>query len=320
MPGVFDTAGPTIGEYATALRRRWLVVGLVTVLAVGIGAAPTLLEDPTYASEVMVRDSYTSEGVPEIDEVRDQDPEDGDGDGDGDGGDGDGEDPDGDGDQDGAPEVEYEAAERLRELGSDVTTVLTNRMRAAVVDRLGPDAPAFGGVSASVVGFSTVIRIDVTAGSPEAAAAAATAYAEEFVERRTAAVVEPFHDQVDELEARVAAAEEELSELEEQLTSAGLAQVERALLMSKRTEAIEEARDARRRADRLELAADLRESGIEVISDAGVNRDPVAPDRRRALGASLVIGLLLGVAAAVLLDRFRRRPARDESPGPAPGS
>lgn len=267
-----DAAGPTIREYTDALRRRWWVAVLVAAAVFLVGAVPTVLEDATYSSGIQVRDSYRPRAPVDDDEV---------------------------------------PQEELLELGSDITTLLTNRMRDAVVERLGPDAEPFGAVRASLVGFSTVISIRVEAGSPEAAAAAAEAYAAEFVEQRTARAVTPYVEQAAVLAERAAAAEAELADLDERLLDPSLDEVTRTTLRSQRSTTASDLRDLERRADDAALEAELRGSGIEIISDATRSGNPIAPQRRRAVTVSAAVAVLAGLAAAVVLDLVLRARARD---------
>jgi Mrp family chromosome partitioning ATPase/capsular polysaccharide biosynthesis protein len=62
-------------------------------------------------------------------------------------------------------------------------------------------------------------------------------------------------------------------------------------------------------------AAD-RQVLVESVAPAVLPGSPAGPSRRLIEGAALVVGLLLGVGLAALVDAARRRPARSDLPGP----
>lgn len=207
---------------------------------------------------------------------------------------------------------------QMRSVLTDVEALKSSGMRALVVDRLGPEAEPFGDVEASLVGFSEVIRLSVTGPSPAAAADAANAYADVFVEEKRREANEALVSQAAELRSRADEAQREIAELDRQLAEATDPSL-RDRLTLERTSLAAQAQDFSRRADQLDVEAALREGGIKVLSRAELETDPVGTSPLRAAVIAGVLGLLAGLAVAVALDIVQDRLShRDELDAVAP--
>lgn len=254
------------------LLRHRLVIAAVTVGAVLAGLIPALLADETYAStaSIRVRPETVASPFSDTDEPN--------------------------------------AQNRSRELVTDVEVIESDRMRALVEDALGDDpASDFDGVTATLVGFSEVIEIRVSADDPERAATAANAYADVFVEERQRQSVAALVSQADELRRRSDEAAAAIAAIDAQLADPGTGPVTVENLRFKRASLAEQVLDFSGRADELDVEAALREGSTEIVNAASPNPDPVSPDVFRSGLIAAVLGLLGGIGAAVVFDIVQDR-------------
>ncbi len=263
---VFPTTDLRLRAYALVLLRHRVAILVVTLAVVVVGVTPALLEDSSYASTASMR--VRAEGVESPFDTTNQ----------------------------------PNAQNRSRELLTDVEIIESARMRGLVLDRLGDDAEPFGSVAASVVGFSEVIEVRVTAPTPSAAAAAANAYAEVFVEERRKESVDAIVSQSAELRRRVKAATDQLADVDRQLAAPDIDPVVAENLRVTRAGLSSQVLEFSTRADELDVEAALREGGTEIVTKARENSSPVSPKPLRTAATALALGLLAGVAAAVVLD------------------
>ena len=259
--------------YAHVLLRHRVAVLAVTLLVLALGVVPALLEDPTYAATSTIRVRADNSGSPFEDDVQ------------------------------------VNAQTRSRDLLTSVEVIESAPLRAQVLERLGAGAERFGRVEASLVGFSEVIELHVTASSPEAAAAAADAYAEVFVEVRQRESVEAIVEQSAELRRRSQVATEQIATIDRQLADPATDPVTAENLRVNRTALAAQVLDFSARADELDVEAALREGGTEIVSRAELETTPISPQPLRTGLTAGVLGLLAGIAAAVILDTFQDKSA-----------
>ncbi|WP_436793928.1 polysaccharide biosynthesis tyrosine autokinase [Actinospongicola halichondriae] len=243
-----------------------MAIAVVTVMVVILGVTPSLLQDSVYSSAASMR-------------VRPDDSE-------------------SPFDEDGA----QNAQTRSRELLTDVEVLGSARMRNLVEERLGDDADPFSGVVAKVVGFSEVIQVKVTSSTPGGAADAANAYAEVFVEERQKQSVEALVVQSAELRRRASDATQQLAEVDRQLADPLTDPAVAENLRVTRTGLSAQVLDYGARADQLDVEAALRQGGTEIVTQASLNLSPVSPKPLRSGFTALILGLLVGVGVAVLLE------------------
>jgi capsular exopolysaccharide synthesis family protein len=271
----------TLREYLDVLRRRRWIILLVTLATIALGVLPVALGTPTYASTAQLQVT-AEQSTPFADR--------------------------------GDATVQRE----VRSVMTDVEALKSRGMRALVVERLGDDAELFDDVTATLIGFSEVIELRVTGRSPSAAADAANAYADVFVEERRRESNQALVSQASELRTRAATAQQDLAEIDRQLAGATDPLVQERLSLE-RTSLASQAQDYSRRADELEIEAALREGGIKVLSRATLQTDPISTSPLRAGFVAGVLGLLAGLALAVVLDIVQDRlSSRDELDSVAP--
>ena len=124
---------------------------------------------------------------------------------------------------------------------------------------------------------------------PEFAARAANTYAEVYISERRRSLVE-------ELDARIAVVEERLAGIAAEIDAAEDEQLD--LLIAQRSQYDFEL-------ESLQVSVDLAESsGASIIDAAPVQKTPFSPRPRRSAFLALVVGTLIGAAAAFLVDHF----------------
>lgn len=285
---MFQSAELSLREYLDMLRRRrWFVVVVALVIAV-VGTIPSLLEDPTYESEAKVQ--VRSEASVSAFE---------------------------------GTEYENELT-RSRDLETQVQVLSSQETRAQVEERLGPDGEPFDDVTPEMSGFSEIITIRVSAPSAVGAADAANAYAEVHVEQRRQATTEPLLVQAAQLRSQSQSLESRLADVDAQLVNTEVEDLAADILnadalQSERFSLVAQVNELNRRADELEIDAELRKSAASVVSRAPINLDPVSPKPMIAGVIALVVGLLVGLGAAVIREILQDRistPADMESLDP----
>lgn len=282
----FDDDELDLRAYLGVLRRRWKAIVGVVVVAVVLALALALAQDSKYRaeSELLIRQSDSATIISDT------------------------------------PIVNANEAERR--LNNEVRLFESGSMRdavAAVYD--GPLDP--DDVGASVASdTSDVITAHLTAADPEAAAELVNLYASTFIEVRRQqrtdellAVGEEIQAKIDELDARIAEVRQPLADLEAQQaadpTNESLAEQVDELtsqlgpqltpLQSQRSFYESQLED-------LELSADItRSGGAQVLTVAEAPDEPVSPNPIRDAAIALVLGLVLGVGLAFLLDSLDER-------------
>ena len=137
----------------------------------------------------------------------------------------------------------------------------------------------------NVEGESTIVEVSASNADPELAADIANTYAEQFVARQ--------------------------GRVNRRYFDAALAIVERQLASLPADQRTGTARETlETRAQSLRLLAGLQYGGVEVAERAVVPTEPSSPRTKRNVGIGLVLGLLVGVALVLLLERLDRRVRR----------
>lgn len=273
--------------YLGVLRRRWKAILLVTLLAVGAAAGLSASQDERYRAEadVLIRQRTTESLFTE--------------------------------DQAGRSAQDAE-----RQLNNEVEVLESGAIRRAVEAAYdGPLDPE--DVDASVSSdTSDVVTVSMTATDPEAAAELVNAYVETFVEARRQQRVDELlaagaeiQAQIDELNSELAQARAPLDDIEAQLAADpgddSLAAQRDALasqLANELTTIAGRISFYEQQLEDLELTAGITSSGgAQVLTDAEVPDEAVSPTPLRDAVIALVLGLVLGVGVAFLLDNLDER-------------
>ncbi|MDQ2650415.1 MAG: polysaccharide biosynthesis tyrosine autokinase [Actinomycetota bacterium] len=187
------------------------------------------------------------------------------------------------------------ANDAARQLNNEVKLFESGTVRDAVEEvydgPLDPDT-----VQASVTSDSSdALTAHVTAADPDEAASLVNLYVDTFIGVRRAlrteellAVGQEIRTKLDELDARIASTDEENQAALTPLQS------QRSFYVSQ--------------LDDLELSADItQQSGVQVLTFAEAPDAPVSPKPVRDVSLALVLGLVLGVGLAFLVDSLDER-------------
>lgn len=178
------------------------------------------------------------------------------------------------------------------EAATDVGLVSLPQVRIEAARILGPPYTANGlkhAVSASAQGKSTLVDVKGTARTPEAAAAVANAMATAFIDvrRRT-------------LDARINSA---LASLQHDLKTGGNSVLQKAVLRNNLTKLAE--------------TRSVQPSDVELAGLAVPPTSPSSPKKALDLIIGGALGLVLGIALAILAEQLDRRVRRPEDVGDA---
>lgn len=272
--------------YLSVLRRRWKVIAIVVVLAVAAALALALRQENQYRAEaeILIRQSDSATIVGD------------------------------------SPVIN--ANDAARRLNNEVRFFESGAMRQAVAEAYdGPlDVDAVG---ASVVSDTAdVLRASVTATDPDEAAALVNLYVDVFIEERRQqrtdeflAVGEEIQAKIDSLNEQIAQVRQPLADLEaqaandpgnedlqQQVTDLE-AQLAPQLAPLEGQKAFYESQ-----IEDLELSADINTStGAQILTRAEAPTSPVSPTPLRDAVLALVLGLVLGVGLAFLIDTLDER-------------
>lgn len=183
-----------------------------------------------------------------------------------------------------------------RAIQTEIQVVEGQAVRARVQEDLGLDAPPEP-VDASSIGDTDVIQLTTRNTNASNAATLANAYAEAYIDVRR-------EQSVDDLLAASAEVQTAIDDLQAQIDDLDEDDPQRATLVAQQA-------NFATTLDQLRVDARLRTGGATVIKQAEVPEEPVEPTPVRTATLAFVVGLLLGLGAAFLIeyldDKVRRR-------------
>lgn len=283
IPNPAPSPSLSVQTYLQVLRRQRRVIILVTLLTAAFATLPALLDDPVYTSSSRIQvSSLADEGVFSGDEAT------------------------------------LLPTDRARELLTEIELILSSPMRSRVMEQFA-EPPTFEDPTVAQVGFSEIVEITITASDPDTAADVANAYAEVFVEDRHERSVEALLAKSDELRDQSAIASTELDRINQQLADPALAPERVATLQLQQGNLAAQVQDYNRRADELDVEAELRGRGTQVVSPAQLELDPITASVPSAAVLGLTLGFLLGLTIAIVTDTVQDRVGnRDDLAGVRP--
>ncbi len=174
-----------------------------------------------------------------------------------------------------------------RQVETEIRILGSSAVRAAAGTTLGGQPPP---VSASPAGGSDVILVTAESGIAAEAAEIANAYADAYVKLRGEQVAEEMTAAVTEIESRI-------SGLEQQAASQADNPGARDALSQQQAE-------QRQQLDRLEVFRAAGTGAAEVVVPASVPENPISPNPGRAGVLAAIVGLVLAIGVALVLERF----------------
>ncbi|GAB3207536.1 hypothetical protein GCM10027294_14290 [Marinactinospora endophytica] len=262
-----DTAapGPELADYTALLRRRWWVVAAGTAAGVVVATTALFLVPRSYTAETAVQVLPT--GIAELT-----------------------------GERSGRTNGEVN-------LDTEAQVVRSAEVADTAVARLGTGEDVTEvreRVEVTVPPNSSVLEISYSAGSPEHAREGSTAFAEAYLDYRAEQVGGQIEGRLKALRADRDERYEELEELAERAASGTGATQLRA--ESRLTSVQDEISELNARINPLAALADSLDPG-RIITAAVAPESPSSPIPHLWLGSGALLGLVLGLAVAYLVDR-----------------
>lgn len=266
-----DVTGPDVID---ALRLRWWVVLLATLVTAGTAVGVSLLQEPVYTAETEVV----------ISQVRRTE------------------------------DVSLEELVASNVVVQTQRQVVTSRpVTERVIERLDlriTPRELVENVTVTAVAETKLLRIEASDPDPRGAAALADAYAEAYLAFRRDQAVEDLRAAQDALGERIQEIREEIGRLEAEIEDAEGS--DRAALVAERDALLAELRQLTAQGPAVADARESIRGGGSVLSPAEVPEEPASPRPVRNGSLATVLGLMLGGGLAVLLDNLDDA-IRDES-------
>lgn len=264
LPTATEPAPRGLGDYLTALRRRWYLVVICPVLAVAVALGVAHLQPKVYVarSEMLAATASSASG--------------------------------------GQQGAQVNAAS----LATQLQLMRSATVRRQVADKLQIRPDQVPGVSPAPIGQTLVVSVAVSSTDPELAARAADAYVEVFIENRRNAAVDSLAQASSELQTRVDALQKRIDEIDAEVAAAPPAQraAVQQSTQNERNSAVSQQVQYRQRIDQTQVDSSLQDGGGQLVTPASVPGKPVSPTPTRDAAVALVAGLVVGVALALLVD------------------
>ena len=189
-----------------------------------------------------------------------------------------------------------------RALQTQIGVLESPAIRVAVESEL-PGAPA---VSGKAAGETDIVMVSVESTDPQLAAKASDAYSRAFIDYRRRQAVDSLLAAGREIQKKIDGLGLEAADVEGQLEAARRARgdVRVASLTERRASLIAQQALFRQRLDQLQVDAGLQEAGAQIVGRAMVPSDPIRPTPVRTTVLTLLMGLVVGGAVALLRDRL----------------
>ena len=189
-----------------------------------------------------------------------------------------------------------------RAVQSEILVIDSEPVRAAVRQRLG-QAPR---ISASAIAETDGVELTATDPDPRRAALVANTYGEAYIEVRRRQAVDSLLATGKEIQAKIGELQTQIDDLNgriERLGPSGQA-LEAQSLRAKRDSLLQQQALFRQKLDQVQVDTSLKGGGALLVTPASVPSSPVRPKPVRDAVLGLVVGLLLGVSLAFLLDHL----------------
>jgi capsular exopolysaccharide synthesis family protein len=186
-----------------------------------------------------------------------------------------------------------------RAVETEIEIVESEPVQIEVRRRLGT-AP---GVDATPIGQTDVIEIRARSTNPQRAAAIANAYADAYVDFKRRSAVASLLAAAKEIQAQVTELQQEADAIDARLAAAGTERQGEALRAQRATVLGQQAL-FEQQLSHLQVEASLRSGGAQVVTPARAPTSPILPATSRNLVLATLVGLMLGVAVAFILEQL----------------
>ena len=193
-----------------------------------------------------------------------------------------------------------------REIANAVYLVESGTVRTQANEQLGTDRDLVSEVSVEQVEGTDIVRIRVVSRDPEVAAAAANAYANVFVVQRRDQIASAFFDQAEELRTAADGLNQRINDIDAVL-ALNPPEGEADSLRAQRADFVNQQSSFQIRAGEFEIEASLRSDGVQIVQSAVPPSSPFAPTPLRNAFVGFLVGLVMAVGLAILLEWLDNR-------------
>ena len=179
---------------------------------------------------------------------------------------------------------------------TETQVVKSDPVRRAVRDAIG-SAPR---VSASRIGETEVMEIAATHANARQAARIANTYAREYVRFRRTQTLDDLVTAGEELQARIATLQTQIDDLDRRIATDS----NREQLRPRYVQLVTQQGVLAQKLNELQVDAALRDGGAEIVKAADLPRSPASPKPVQNAVFGLLLGGLVGLAAATVRDRL----------------
>lgn len=191
-----------------------------------------------------------------------------------------------------------------RDLNTQMQLLRSDDLRAAVDAEMGDDAARITGLSVSSVASTELISITVSSPWPEVAQTAADAFANIYVQQRHDQAISSFTARADELRNKALDLANQISVIDNQLADKNTSGSQADILRAQKSTLVAQQSDFVTRATQFDIEAASRSGDAEVVGAAALPTAPYSPTPRRDAASAGILGLLVGVGLAFLLERL----------------
>lgn len=203
---------------------------------------------------------------------------------------------------DGQQQSGYDA-QRL--LDTQIEIVKSTPVADRANDALGKQASQVTKLTASGVGETDLLRISARSTSPQTARAAATIYADVFVNTRREQAVEASLAAGDELLTQITETQGRLDQFDQEIAALGAQEGTQAQIDGldvQRSAAATQYALFTEKYEQLQVEAQLQQGGAQLVAEASLPAGPVEPRPLRSGVLAGMLGLLLGIGLAFLVE------------------
>ena len=181
-------------------------------------------------------------------------------------------------------------------IDTEIEVLKSRPVRASVAEKIG----AVPEVSAHRVAKTLIVALGVESTDPDRAATVANEYSKTYIEMRRAQATEEVVGTGAQVAAKIADFQSQLDQLDRRIQEAQPAQ--RAGLTADREALARQQALFKQRLDELQVEATLKSGGAQLVAPASVPSSPVRPTPVRNAILALIVGLMVGLGLASLLE------------------
>ncbi|MCU1396222.1 MAG: chromosome partitioning protein [Ilumatobacteraceae bacterium] len=192
-----------------------------------------------------------------------------------------------------------------RLIATEIRILESPSVAAQVRTDLKLDATApLAGVSGSSVSATDVVLVTVRSGDPNTAATLANAYAKAYIEVKLSESIETLKSTAGALQSKVDDLQKQIDAIDKQVLDAPTSEQStlQAQLAPQRSTLVSQQSVFQSRIDQSQVDQSVSSGGATLVDTAVPNATPVEPKPIRTTALAFIVGLLVGLGIALLVD------------------